>query len=45
MGRSSFQQSAFSSQLLNKRGQHAFHLCYLLEELLTDGFIEVAQVG
>ena len=39
------QLSAFSCQLLNTRGQHAFHLGYLLEELLADGFIEVTQVG
>ena len=39
------QLSAFSCQLLNKRGQHAFHLCYLLEEMLADEFIEVTQVA
>ena len=39
------QLSAFSCQLLNTRGQHAFHLGYLLEELLADGLIEVTQVG
>ena len=41
----SHQRSAFDCQFLNKRGQQAFHLGYLLEELLADGFIGVTQVG
>ena len=45
MGIDSDQQSAFSCQLLNKRGQHPLHLGYLLEELLADCLIEITQVS